>query len=100
MFPQRQLEKPGPVSQDRCEVEKVIEYQKAVRTGVTQYKVRCLGYSLEDDQWINAKDISSGILQHFCTKRRLESTLHRHRSHNGGPGRYQRDQTLAMIQNE
>ena len=40
LFPQRQLEKPGPVSQDRYEVEKVIEYCKASGTGVPQYKVR------------------------------------------------------------
>ena len=33
---QCQLEKPGPVSQDRYEVEKVIEYRKAPRTGVLQ----------------------------------------------------------------
>ena len=33
LFPQRQLEKPGPVSQDRYKVEKVIEYCKAPRTG-------------------------------------------------------------------
>ena len=40
MFLQRQLEKPRSVSQDRHEVEKVIEYRKATRTGIPQYKVR------------------------------------------------------------
>ena len=55
LFPQCQLEKPGPVSQDRCEVKKIIEYRKAPRTGVLQYKVRWLGYSLEDDLCIDAK---------------------------------------------
>ena len=37
MFPQCQLEKPGPVSQDIYEVEKVIEYRKAPQTAVPQY---------------------------------------------------------------
>ena len=50
LFPQRQLEKPGPVSEDRYEVEKVMEYHKAPRTGIPQYKVRWLRYLLQDDQ--------------------------------------------------
>ena len=49
LFLQRQLEKPGAVSQARYEVEKVIEYRKAPLTGVPQYKVRWAGYSLEDN---------------------------------------------------
>ena len=50
VFPQLRLEKPEPVTQDRYEVEKVIEYCKAPRTLVPQCKVLWLGYSLEDDQ--------------------------------------------------
>ena len=100
LFPHRQLEKPGPVSRYRHEVERVIEYRKAPRTGVPQYKVRWLGYSLRDDQWINAKDIATGNLQDFWTKGSLENTFKRRRTNNGQPGKYQRDITLAMIQNE
>ena len=100
LFPQRQLEKPGPVSQDRYEVEKVIEYRKAPRTGVLQYKVRWLGYSLEDDLCINTTDISTGILQDFWTKGRLENTFKRHTTNNRRPVRYHTDVTRAMIQNE
>ena len=50
LFPQRQLEKPVPVSQDRCKVEKVTEYRKETKTGVQQYNVPWLGYSLVEDQ--------------------------------------------------
>ena len=50
LFPQPQVVKPGPLVQDRYVVEKVIEYRKAPRSGVTQYNVYWLGYSLEDDQ--------------------------------------------------
>ena len=49
LFPQRQLGKPGAVFQDRYEVEKVMEYHKPPRTGIPQWKVYWLGYSLEDD---------------------------------------------------
>ena len=62
LFLQYQLEKPGPVLQDRYEIERVIEYRKALHTSVPQYKVHWLEYSLEDDQWIDAKDISIGML--------------------------------------
>ena len=40
LFLQHQLEQPEPVSQDRYEVEKVIEYCKAPQTSIPQYKVR------------------------------------------------------------
>ena len=100
LIPQCQLEKPGPVSQDRYEVQKVIEYRNATQTGIPQYKFRWLGYLLEDDQGIYAKDISVRILQDFWTKGSLENTFKRPHTNNGQPGRYQRDKTLAMIQIE
>ena len=39
-FPGHKLEKPGPVEDDRWEVEKVLEFRLAPRTGERQYKVR------------------------------------------------------------
>ena len=68
--------------------------------GVPLYKVHLLGYSLEDNQWIDAKDISTGILQDFWTKGSLENTFKRRRTNNRRLGKYQRDKTLAMIQNK
>ena len=65
-----------------------------------QYTVHWLEYSLEDDQWITAKDISTRILQDFWIKESLENTFKRRRASNGQSRRYQRDETLAMIQNE
>ena len=62
---QCQLAKTGTVLQERYEVRKVIEYRQAPRTSIPQYKVRYLGYSFEDDQEINVKDISTRILQDF-----------------------------------
>ena len=100
LFPHRQLEKPGPVSLDRYEVEKVIEYCKAPQTGVPQYKVPWLGSSLEDDQSIDAKDISAKILPDFWSKASWENTFKRRHTNNGRPGKYQGDERLAMIQNQ
>ena len=44
LFPQYKLAKPGPLSQARYEVKKVIAYCKSLRTRLEQYKVRCFGY--------------------------------------------------------
>ena len=65
LFPQAQLKIPGPVPQDRYDIEKGMEYGKATRTGITQSKVRWVRYSFEDNQLINAKVISSETLQDF-----------------------------------
>ena len=100
LFPQCQLAKPGPALQDRYEVEKVIEYCRAPRTSISQYKVRWLGYSLEDDQSIDAKDISAGMLQEFCTNGSWENIFKGHCTNNGCTGRCHSDETLAMIQKE
>ena len=97
LFPQCQLEKPGPVLQDRYEVKKVIEYSKALRTGVQQYTVRWLGYTLENELWIDGKDISPGILHDFWKKGNLENTFKGPGTNNGRPGRYQIDETCTMI---
>jgi len=74
-FPLRGLSKPGLVEDDRYEVEKVLEYRTAPRTGQPQYKVRWLGYSHNDDQWINADHITTEILQDFWTKGSLADTF-------------------------
>ena len=100
LFSQRQFDKPGPVAQERYEDEKVIECCTGLQTGVAQYKLCWLAYSLEDDQWVDAKDISTGILQDFCTKGSLENTSKTCLTNNGRPGRCQGDETLTMIQNE
>ena len=49
IFTQLQLGKQAPSSQDSYKIEKVIEYQKAPRTGIPPYKVQWLRYSFVDD---------------------------------------------------
>ena len=62
LFTECQLEKSGPILQDRCEVEKVIANRKTPRPDIPQYKVPWLEYSLKDDQCSNPKDISSKVV--------------------------------------
>ena len=65
LFPQCELAKTGPVTQDRYEVQKVLEYRKTLRTSIPQYKIYWFGYALADEPWINAADICTIILQDF-----------------------------------
>ena len=67
LFPLRQLAKPGPVLQYRYELNKLVEYRRALRTSVLQQKVHWLGYSLKNYQWIGTTNISIMILQDFWT---------------------------------
>ena len=46
------------------------------------------------------QEISTAILQDFWRKVSLEYTFNGGRANNRRPSRYQRDETLAMIQNE
>jgi len=47
----------------------------ASKTEQQYHKVRWLGYSHNDDQWINAEYITIEILQGFWTKRSLADTF-------------------------
>jgi len=86
------------VEDDRYEVEKVLEYRTAPRTGQPQYKVRWVGYSHNNDQWINADHITTEILQDFWTKVSLGDIFKRRRKEL--KGFKTRDQTKTLIQSE
>jgi len=64
-FPGRNEEQPGEVREGRWEVERVLEFRFAPRTGKSQYLVRWKGYEIDDDEWINFEDISLEIVQDF-----------------------------------
>jgi len=97
-FPLSGLSKPRPVEDDRYEVEKVLEYCTAPGTGQPQYKVRWLGYSYNDDQWINADHVNTEILQDFWTKGSPADTFKQRRK--GHKGFKTRHETRALMQNE
>ena len=64
------------------------------------FKVTWSGYSLEDNLWIHAEDISTGILQDLWTKASMYHTILRYLDNSGRPGRYQEDKTLPIIQHK
>ena len=61
-FPNREQPQPGPVTGDRWEVEKILEFRMQTSTKKPQYTVRWMGYTHDQDPWVPAKDIDSEIL--------------------------------------
>jgi len=79
-FPGRQKEQPGGATKGSLEIERVLEFRTAPRTGKSQYLVRWKGYRSNDDEWINFEDIGLEIVQHFWTSGNYSYTFKQRRS--------------------
>jgi len=79
-FPYRHEEQPGEVKEGRWEVERVLQFRTAPRTGKSQYLVCWKGYGSDDDEWINFEDISLEIVQDFWTSGNYSNTFKQRRS--------------------
>ncbi|HEY4153194.1 MAG TPA: hypothetical protein VGM38_07715, partial [Pseudolysinimonas sp.] len=99
-FPGRHDKQPGEINKGRWEVEKVLEYRTAPRTGKNQYLVRWKGYGNNDDEWINFEDISLEIVQDFWTSGNYSDTFKSRRSGKNHKHRRTRDTTKSIIQTE
>jgi len=62
-FPGRHEEQPGEVTEGRWEVERLLEFRTAPRSGKSQYFLRCKGYGSDDHEWLNFEDRSCEIVQ-------------------------------------
>ncbi|HWN09726.1 MAG TPA: chromo domain-containing protein, partial [Pyrinomonadaceae bacterium] len=99
-FPGRATEQPGEVAEGRWEVEKILEYRTAPRTGKNQYLVRWKGYNSDEDKWIDFEDISLEIVQDFWAAGNYGDTFKRRRSTKPRKNRRTRDDTKSIIQQE
>jgi len=73
-------EQTGEVTEGRWEVERILEFRTAPRTGKSQYLLHWKGYESDDDQWINFEDISLEIVQDFWTSGDYSNTFKQRRS--------------------
>ena len=64
-FSERKLNRPGPVTEDRQEVQKVLEFRRQRKTGKPQYKVQCKGWPTEYNQWLFTADIDENLIEQF-----------------------------------
>ena len=99
-FPERKLNRPGPVEEDRWEVEKVLEFRSQPKTGKPQYKVQCKGWPTKYNQWLFTADIDEYLIQQFWLHSSKAATYKRRKTHKSPHYRKSRPQTLDMINKE
>ena len=100
VIPERHYAEPGPVKDDRYEVEKAVNFKFSHAARDPLYQIRWKGYLLSDDQWIHADEIDDDIKFRFWQEEDLKPTCHGRRCHRGRPGPRKRSETLSEIQEE
>jgi hypothetical protein len=64
-----------PLPSDQYIVEKLLARRR--RSGRLQYKVRWLGFNEDDDEWVDAADIDSGLINVFLAQENSKAAKHR-----------------------
>jgi len=99
-FPGHHDEQPGEVTEGRWEVERVLEFRTAPRTGKSQYLVRWKGYGSDDDEWINFEDISLEIVQDLWTSGNYSNTFKQRTSSKKHKKRHTQETPKSIVQSE
>jgi len=97
-FPGHHEEQPGEVSEGRWEVERVLEFRTAPRTGKSQYLVHWKGCGSDENKWINFADISLIILQDFWTSGNYSNTFKQRRFSKKHKKRHTRETPKSIVQ--
>ena len=99
-FTERKLNTPGPVEEDRWEVEKVLEFRRQPKTDKQQYKVQWKGWTTRYNQWLFTADIDEDLIQQFWIHGSMAATYKRRKTKKSSHHRKSRQQTLNMINKE
>ena len=100
VLPECHHAEPGPVEDDRCEVEKAVNFRFRHPGRDPLYQIRWKGYLPSNDQWIHADEIDDDIKFRVWQEEDLKPTFQRTRCHRGRPGPRKRSETLSEIQGE
>ena len=100
VFPNRHYAEPGPVKDDRYEVEKGVNFRFSHPAGDPLYQIRWKGYLRSDDQCIHADEIDDDVKFRFWQEEDLKPTFQRRWCHGGRPGPRKRSETRSEIQEE
>ena len=100
VFPEGHYAEPGPVKDDRYEVEKAVNFRFSHPARDPLYEIRWKGYLPSDDHWIHANELDDDIKFRFWQEEDLKPTIQRRRCHRGRSGPRKRSETLSEIQGE
>src|SRR5205807_8197460 len=64
-FPSRAITKPGPVKEDRYEVEELLEYRIQPGTDIPQYLVKWEGWGINQSTWEKADQVDESLKRRF-----------------------------------
>ena len=96
-FPESKLNRPGPVEEDRWELEKVHEVRSQPKTGKPQYKVQRKGWPTKYNQWLYTAYIEEDLIQQFWLHGSKTATHKRRKTNKSTRDKEIRQGTLDMI---
>ena len=99
-FANRKLNQPGPVAEDRWEVQKVLELRSQLKPSEEQEKVQWKGWPSKNNQCLFTADIHVDLIQQFCLYDSKTATVKRRRTKISPPHRKSRQNTLDVIKKE
>ena len=99
-FTERKRNVPGPVTEDRWEVEQVLEFRSQHKTGKPQYNVSWKGWPTKYNQLLFTADIDKDLIQQFWLHGSKTATYTTRKFHKSPPYRKSRQETLYMFNKE
>ena len=85
-LPQRYYSEPGPMKDDRYEVENVVNFRFSHSAREPLHQIRCDEYLPGQDQWIHRDEIDAEVKFKFWQGEDLKPTLQGRRYHRGRTG--------------
>ena len=97
-IPQRHYSEPGPVKDDRYDVEAAVNYRFSHPAREPRYQIRWKGYLPSQDQWIHSDEIDEEVKFTIGQEEDLQPILQRRRCYEGHSGPTTRSEILFEIQ--
>ena len=97
-LPQRPYSEPGPMKDDRYEVENVVDFRFSHPAREPLHQIRWDGYLPSQEKWIHRDEIDEELKFKFWQGEDLKPTWQGRRCHRGRPRPRKRSCTLSEIQ--
>ena len=99
-IPQRHYSEPGPVKDDRYDVEAAVNYRFSHPAREPRYQIRWKGYLPSQDQWIHSDEIAVEVKFGFWQAEHVKLTFPTRGCHRGPPEPRKRSEIPSEMQAE